>query len=99
MGGADMLRGFVLSTLNKIPKVTPYIVETDKKWKNWDMEALIDKLWQWLKRHKVDDAPWDSGGVRTKREKHWYNNLKGDPVCIFCEGKHWGDAREVINTI
>ena len=54
---------------------------------------------QWLKRHKVDDAPWDSGGVRTKREKHWYNNLKGDPVCIFCEGKHWGDAREVINTI
>ena len=57
MGGADMLRGFVLSTLNKIPKVTPYIVVTDKKWKNWDMEALIDKLWQWLKRHKVDDAP------------------------------------------
>ena len=57
MGGADMLRGFVVSTLNKIPKVTPYFVETDKKWKNWDMEALIDKLWQWLKRHKVDDAP------------------------------------------
>ena len=57
MGGADMLRGFVLSTLNKIPKVTPDIVETDKKWKNWDMEALINKLWQWLKRHKVDDAP------------------------------------------
>ena len=53
MGGADMLRGFVLSTLNKIPN----IVETDKKWKNWDMEALINKLWQWLKRHKVDDAP------------------------------------------
>ena len=57
MGGADMLRGFVLSTLNKLPKVTPDIVETDKKWKNWDMEALINKLWQWLKRHKVDDAP------------------------------------------
>ena len=57
MGGADMLRGFVLSTLNKIPKVTPDFVETDKKWKNWDMEALINKLWQWLKRHKVDDAP------------------------------------------
>ena len=57
MGGADLFRGFVLSTLNKIPKVTPDIVETDKKWKNWDMEALINKLWQWLKRHKVDDAP------------------------------------------
>ena len=57
MGGADLFRRFVLSTLNKIPKVTPDIVETDKKWKNWDMEALINKLWQWLKRHKVDDAP------------------------------------------
>ena len=44
MGGTDMLRGFVLSTLNKIPKVTPDIVETDKKWKNWDMEVLINKL-------------------------------------------------------
>ena len=37
--------------------------------------------------------------MRPKREKHWYNNEKGDPVCIFCEGKHWWDAREVINTI
>ena len=40
MGGADMLRGFVLSTLNKIPKVTPDIVETDKKWKNWVIGGL-----------------------------------------------------------
>ena len=48
---------------------------------------------------KVDDAAGDSGVVRPKREKHWCNKEKGDPVCIFCEGRHWGDACEGVNTI
>ena len=52
-------------------------MQTDENWENWDMEALINNRRQWLKRHKVDDAPGDSGGVRPKREKHWYN--KGRP--------------------
>ena len=86
MGEADMPRGFVISTISKIPQVRP-----DENWENWDMEALINNLRQWLKRHKVDDAPGDSGGARPKREKHWYNKEKGDPVCIFCGGKHWGE--------
>ena len=47
------------------------------------MEALINNLKQWLKRNKVDDTPEDSGGVRRKREKYWYNKEKVDPVCIF----------------
>ena len=47
------------------------------------MEALVNNLSQWLKRNKVDDTPEDSGGVRRKREKHWYNKEKEDPVCIF----------------
>ena len=84
MGEADMLRGFVMSTLNKIPQVRPDIVRTDENWEEWDMEALINNLRQWLKRQKVDDAPEDSGGVRPKRGKCWYNKGKGDPVCIFC---------------
>ena len=49
MGEADMLRGFVMSTLNKIPKVRPDIVRTDGNWEEWDMEALINNLRQWLK--------------------------------------------------
>ena len=63
VGEADMLRGFVMSTLNKIPQVRPDIVRTDENWENWDMEALINNLRQWLKRHVVDDAPGDSRGV------------------------------------
>ena len=99
MGEADMLRGFLMSTLNKIPQVRLDIVRTDENWEDWDMEALIDNLRQWLKRHKVDNTPGNSGGVRPKRQKHWYNKEKGDPVCIFCEGKHWGDACEVVKKL
>ena len=66
MGEADMLRGFVMSTLNKIPQVRPDILRTDENWEDWDMESLINNLRQWLKSHKVDDAPGDSGGVRPK---------------------------------
>ena len=52
VGEADMIRGFVMSTLNKIPQVRPDIVRTDENWENWDMEALINNLRQWLTRHK-----------------------------------------------
>ena len=73
MGGCDMLRGFVTSTLYKLLQVRPDIVQTDENWEEWDMEALINNLQQWLKAHKVDDAPGNSGGVRPKREKHWFS--------------------------
>ena len=45
-------------------------VRTGENWEDWDMEALINNLRQWLKRHKVDDAPGDSGsiGIIRKRE-------------------------------
>ena len=49
MGEADMLRGLVMSTLNKIQQVRPAIVRTDENWGEWDMEALINNLRQWLK--------------------------------------------------
>ena len=49
MGEADMLRGLVMSTLNKIPQVRPAIVRTEENWEEWDMDALINNLWQWLK--------------------------------------------------
>ena len=52
MGEADMLRGFVMSTLNKIPQVRPDIVRTDENWEEWDMEALINNLRQWLKTQR-----------------------------------------------
>ena len=70
-----------------------------RNWENWDMEASINNFQQWLKRHKVDDVPGNSGGVWPKREKHWFSGERKDPVCIFCKGKHWVDAWEVIKTM
>ena len=35
MGEAGMLRGFVISTLNKLPHVKPDLVRTDDNWENW----------------------------------------------------------------
>ena len=58
-----------MSTLNKVPQVRPDIVQTDENWENCDMESLINNLQEWLKRHKVDDAPGDSGGVRTTKKR------------------------------
>lgn len=34
-----MLRGFVMSTINKLPHVKPDLVRTDDNWEDWDMEA------------------------------------------------------------
>ena len=99
MGEADMLRGFAMSTLNKLPQERPDIARTDENWENWDMEASINNCQQWLKRHKVDNVNGNSGGVRPKREKPWFNEERKDPVCIFCKVKHWADACEVVKTM
>ena len=81
MREADMLRGFVMSTLHKLPQERPDIARTDEDWENWDMEASINNFQQWLKRHKVDDVPGKSGGVRPKREKPWFKREKGP--CLY----------------
>ena len=53
MGEADMLRGFVISTLNKLPHVKPDLVRTDENWENWRMEDLVKPLQGWLKRNRI----------------------------------------------
>ena len=83
MGEADMLRGFAMSTLNKLPQERPDIARTDENWENWDMEASINNFQQWLKRHKVDNVNGNSGGVRPKREKPWFNEERKDLSVSF----------------
>lgn len=57
MGEAGMLRGFVISTLNKLPHVKPDLVRTDDNWKNWRMEDLMKHLQGWLKRNRMEEQP------------------------------------------
>ena len=100
MSETDMLRGFVISTLNKLPNMEPDLVRTDDDWENWQMVDLTNNLQRWLKRNRMEEQP---GPVREnqKRERHWYT-AKGDdksppdqtkvtPVCLYCKQGHWGD--------
>ena len=52
LGEADMLKGFVMTTVNKLPQVKPDLVRTDDTWEDWTMAALIDEIRKWLSRHK-----------------------------------------------
>lgn len=35
LGESNMLKGFVLTTLNKCPQVKPDLVRTDDSWEDW----------------------------------------------------------------
>ena len=75
LGEEDMLRGFVMTTLKKVPQAKPDLVRVDDNWEEWDMKELIDNLQKWLQRNKTDDSSADSGvlrrrdGTGTQREK------------------------------
>ena len=56
-----MLRGFVMTTLKKLPPVKPDLVRVDDHWVEWSMKELTANLQKWLKRNKVDDLSTDTG--------------------------------------
>ena len=61
LGEADMLRGFVMTTLKKLPPVKSDLVRVDDHWAEWSMKELTANLQKWLKRNKVDDLSTDTG--------------------------------------
>ena len=81
LGEAEMLRGFVMTTLNKLPHVKPDLVRTDDNWESWDMAGFIDER-KLLKRHSTEERPEDSYKPpsdpfrpprdRNRDEKHWF---------------------------
>jgi len=104
LGEEDMLRGFVMTTLKKLPQVKPDLVRVDSNWEEWDMKELIENLRKWLQRTKTDDSFADNGDSRRK-ERHWYTKGKREngreprvTSCLYCQGEHWGEACEVFNT-
>ena len=66
LGEGEMLKDFVLSTLNKLPQVKPDLVRTDKGWEDWNMEKLIDSIQKWLKRNKAEDNYKDRTDTKRK---------------------------------
>ena len=84
LGEAEMLKGFVMTTVNKLPQVKPDLVRTDDNWENWDMAAVIDEIRKWLSQHKVDPG-------ETRKEGSWFKSKgsgnkvqTGKPVPPVC---------------
>ena len=100
LGEADMLKGFVMTIVNKLPQVESDLVRTDDTWEDWTMAALIDEIRKWLSRHKVDPG-------EAREEGSWFTS-KGigkqhqpgkavSPICIFCKKDHWEcDCKTVV---
>ena len=84
-----MLKGFVLSTLNKLPQVKPDLVRTDEGWEDWNMEKLIDSIQKWLKRNKAEDNHKDLTEPK-KRERHYFSQ-KEPTACSV--SKTTGESR------
>ena len=89
LGEGEMLKGFVLSTPNKLPQVKPDLVRTDKGWEDWNMERLINSIQKWLKRNKPEDNHKEQ--TEPKRRERSYFGQK-QPHCLFCEKNHWGES-------
>ena len=105
LGEADILRGFMMSTLNKLSHVRPDIVRTDDNWEDWNMETLINNLQAWLRRNKPGDPP---GTLREppKRERHWFAAKGSDqpreravPCCMYCKEDHWANDCTSLVTV
>ena len=99
LGEEAMLKGLVVSTLNKLPQVKPDLVRIDDDWEDWNMKQLLSALQGWLKRNKTEEVPTKEHENPRKKERNWYTQKGGEftngkgkgPVCIYCEGQHWGD--------
>ena len=91
LGEKEILKGFVMTTLNKLQAIKSDLVRTDEKWETWQMNNLIESIYAWLRRNKVDESAKET----ERKEKHWYagnsNRERRKPKCIFCDAEHWSD--------
>ena len=85
LGEGEMLKDFVLSTLNKLPQVKPDLVRTDEGWEDWNMERLINSIQKWLKHNKPEDNHKQQTELK-RRERSYFGQKQ--PDCLFCEKNH-----------
>ena len=87
-----MLKGFVLTTLNKLPQVKPDLVRTDDDWEDWGMEDLLKALQRWLKRNKNEVPPKRHDDKRDRRQMVWYTRKR-------IEGEQKERANPIVFTV
>ena len=93
-----MLKGVVMTALNKLPSVKPDIVRMDQEWESWDMDKLIENLQNWLRRNQIKGTEKPA----ERKERHWYTweREKKAKICVYCDSKdHWRDKCVEFNTL
>lgn len=78
LGESGMLKGFVLTTLNKLPQVKSDLVRSDDNWEDWGVEYLIKSLQKWLKRNRSEDIPKKHDDKKDRKERNWYTRKRMD---------------------
>ena len=99
LGEKEVLTGFVMTTFNKLHAMKSDIVRTDEQWETWKMHNLIDSIYAWLRRNKVDESVKEA----ERKEKHWFagdsSKERRKPKCIYCDAGHWSDKCDKYESI
>ena len=79
LGEADMLRGFVITTLKKLPQVKPDLVRVDDHWEEWSMHEGIN--WKPAKVDQKEQGGWLVDWCRGLAKKGMALVYKGKEGC------------------
>ena len=88
-----------MTTLNKLHAINSDIVRTDEQWETWQIHNLIDSIYAWLRRNKIDESVKEA----ERKEKHWFaedsSKERRNPKCIYCDAEHWSDKCDRYESI
>ena len=90
MGKLHEIKGYVRSTLDKLPQLRSQLVQLDDNWKEWEFFDLVEALRKWTERNPIiqnpDPRDKREGGrsekfLQTKTATETF--LKA--VCVYCD--------------
>ena len=91
LGEEALLKGLVVSTLNKLAQVKPNLLRINDNWEDWDMKELLLAIEGWLKRNKVEERSLITEGGEIVVGTHgrvasMFKEKVGTPVVSFVRG-------------
>ena len=93
MGKIREIKGFVRTTLEKLPGIRADLVRIDDNWQEWGFPELIESLKKWCDRNPLlsEERKADHSNSRPPRKDQAYQ-AKSDGVrpqrsCVYCEAE------------
>ena len=92
MGKLKEVKGFVRSTLDKLPGIRADLVRSDDDWQEWGFSEMVEALRKWCVRNPIseEDRKSDHKGTSHYQPKsgkflHAKQELWKPKPCVFCE--------------